>query len=374
MSACKTAFSNLSPLEVRVKSKAIEESAFENAFSKENYRDLCDQSVRDLRPHNAGPEPSSPCEDKHDLSNSINLRQIGPYTACYHQSGLFSTIFQARERTSPISTVVALKLTTPSQMSPPHNSLREARLLSLAAHTNTIPLLSTFHQPGGHFILVFPFMPHTLEDLLHQHTLTVTHIRFCLHNVFSALAHVHSLGIIHRDIKPSNILFASPSGPAYLADFGIAWMEGDAASEPADQKITDVGTTAYRPPELLFGNATYNTSLDIWAAGCVLAETLLRVRKTLFDPGPLGSDLALIKSIFETLGTPTIKNWPEAAKYPDWGKIQFYEYPAKSWEEILPDADTAGRDLVSRLVLYESGDRLEAPEVVELVSLFVIMN
>ena len=195
-------------------------------------------------------------------------------------------------------------------MSPPHNSLREARLLSLAAHTNTIPLLSTFHQPGGHFILVFPFMPHTLEDLLHQHTLTVTHIRFCLHNVFSALAHVHSLGIIHRDIKPSNILFASPSGPAYLADFGIAWMEGDAASEPADQKITDVGTTAYRPPELLFGNATYNTSLDIWAAGCVLAETLLRVRKTLFDPGPLGSDLALIKSIFETLGTPTIKNWP----------------------------------------------------------------
>jgi serine/threonine protein kinase len=34
-------------------------------------------------------------------------------------------------------------------------------------------------------------------------------------------------GILHRDIKPSNILMDSPNGPAYLADFGISWKEGD---------------------------------------------------------------------------------------------------------------------------------------------------
>jgi hypothetical protein len=32
--------------------------------------------------------------------------------------------------------------------------------------------------------------------------------------------------------------------------------------------------------------------------------------RTLFDSGDLGSELALIKSIFETCGTPDVDVWP----------------------------------------------------------------
>lgn len=32
----------------------------------------------------------------------------------------------------------------------------------------------------------------------------------------------------------------------------------------------------YRPPELLMGSSTYSYGVDMWAAGCVLAELLLR--------------------------------------------------------------------------------------------------
>jgi hypothetical protein len=31
---------------------------------------------------------------------------------------------------------------------------------------------------------------------------------------------------------------------------------------------------------------------------------------TLFDSGELGSDLALLQSIFKKLGTPTLTRWP----------------------------------------------------------------
>lgn len=36
--------------------------------------------------------------------------------------------------------------------------------------------------------------------------------------------------------------------------------------------VTYISTRYYRAPELLFGNPYYGTEIDLWAAGCVLAE------------------------------------------------------------------------------------------------------
>lgn len=221
-----------------------------------------------------------------------------------------------------------------------------------------------------------------------------------LHGLFCALAHIHSKGIIHRDIKPANILINSLSGTPCLADFGIAWSPDDPASEPPNQKITDVGTTCYRPPELLFGHKAYGPEIDLWAAGCVVAECVRRgpwdsekstwliedAKWSLFDAGELGSELALVKSIFETLGTPTNETWrvssfflephpkhervaqyspssQEAKTFPDWGKMSFHDFPPKPWKDILPLASEEARDLVSGLVMYQSTSRLSAQEV-----------
>lgn len=115
---------------------------------------------------------------------------------------------------------------------------------------------------------------------------------------------------------------------------------------------------------------------------------------TLFHAGPLGSDLALIQSIFETLGTPNTSRWPESATLPDWGKISFVEYPPKRWGSILPSAgagvgnggnggDGDGGDededddddgvvgccrrIVAKLVQYQSSERMSAQEVCDLL-------
>lgn len=49
--------------------------------------------------------------------------------------------------------------------------------------------------------------------------------------------------------------------------------------------------------------------------------------------------------------------------------MEFYEYPRKPWEEILTNTSDHARDLVSRLVRYESGDRVSAAQV-RLIVLF----
>ncbi|CAD6588959.1 MAG: hypothetical protein ASARMPRED_003839 [Alectoria sarmentosa] len=321
-------------------------------------------------------EVSSPPPSTLEDSSPQVGQTIGPFTKCaHHATGLFSIVYKQINADSLKS--LAIKVTVPSQTHPPHDPKREARILAAAAHSNIIPLFTT-HTLSSQFLLVFPFQPFDLDTVLRQgFPLKVMSARNILEGLFSALAHIHSKGIIHRDIKPANILLNTPLGPSFLADFGIAWSPNDLASEPPDQKITDVGTTCYRPPELLFGHKAYGPEIDLWAAGCVAAECVRRgfdglenpsmksgeAEWTLFDAGEVGSELALVKSIFETLGTPTDETWPEAKAFPDWNKMSFHAFPPRLWKDVLPQASEEARDLVTGLVMYQTTSRLNALEV-----------
>lgn len=267
-------------------------------------------------------EPSPSLSTLKDSSQQTG-QSVGPFTNCtYHATGLFSTVYKYT-KTDPFK-VLAIKVTTPSQTHPPHNPKREARILAAAAHPYIISILFT-QTWSSQFLLVFPFQPCDLNTVLRQgFPLKAMSARHILEGLFRALFHIHSKGIIHRDVKPANILLGTSTGTPFLADFGIAWSPDDPASEASDQKITDVGTTCYRPPELLFGHKAYGPEIDMWAAGCVVAECVRcgldgsekpsvksgEADWTLFDAGELGSELALVKSIFETLGTPTDETWP----------------------------------------------------------------
>jgi cyclin-dependent kinase len=255
-----------------------------------------------IDPHEAQDELEEP-----EASESTG-EQLGQYASCLHHfDGLHSTIYKSK---AADGTLRAIKVTIPHMMTAPHDAHREARLLREACNAHIIPLIETFNLDGGRFILVFPFLRYDFEQLLRRDMVTAAQTKSILKDLFRALVHLHEIGIIHRDIKPSNILMDSINGPAYLADFGVSWKEGAPGSEPPAQKITDVGTTCYRPPEILFGYKEYGTALDLWAAGCVVAEAISVGHRQLFDSGPVGSDLSLIFSIFKILGTPDEHLWP----------------------------------------------------------------
>ncbi|KAL5389292.1 hypothetical protein DPSP01_002605 [Paraphaeosphaeria sporulosa] len=356
--------------DARREATVLESQIYEKAQNAEDYEKLCEHAITSL---GAPANTFHPYEDEDHVPTPSGM-DIGEYrNAIYHREGTSSVVYKAATAkhegyfasSGKTGKLVALKVTTPSQMEPPHNSKREARILALAASNRVIPLLETFNEPGSRFVLVFPFMPFDMSRLLRDQKLSKAQTQRALKDLFSALEFVHERGIIHRDIKPSNILLKSLDGPAYLTDFGIAWAPDTVGSEPTDSKITDVGTTCYRPPELLFGNKKYGCELDLWAAGCTVAEALVPGHPTLFDSGELGSDLALISSMFSKLGTPNVDVWPEAAGFPDWGKVQFIEFPAKPWSTLLPGTSDVEQALVGQLVRYESGDRLKAAQALE---------
>ncbi|KAF2195760.1 Mo25-domain-containing protein [Zopfia rhizophila CBS 207.26] len=370
-SACQQSNPLTSPTDARREATVLETQIYDEADSADDYEQKCEEKIKDFVEQAI---PASVLDDAGDPERipSPTGMDIGKYkNATYYQEGLFSVIYKAvtpnetahfASDAPPKDRLVALKVTTPSSMEPPHDSRREARILDISKSPGVIPLVETFNEAGTRFVLVFPFVPYDLDQLLQGQLLSKDQTRNCLRDLFVALEFIHSHCIIHRDIKPSNILLKSPDGPAYLSDFGIAWAPTASGSEAADSKITDVGTTCYRAPELLFGNKKYGCSLDLWAAGCTVAEAVVPAHPTLFDSGELGSELALIQSIFKKLGTPNLTVWPEAAHLPDWGKMQFYEYPPQSWPTILPNTSSAECDLVSELVQYESGARMTAAQ------------
>ncbi|KAL9108301.1 MAG: hypothetical protein Q9227_006899 [Pyrenula ochraceoflavens] len=373
--------------EVNSHAKKLEENAYLEAGSEVLTLELKTKYDINFDVTKNAQSPTEQPETTEIESLNPNGDSLGDFTKLtFHKDGLFSTIYKATPKPSAQSSfppLVALKVTTPSLASPPHSPHREASLLSSLEHPNIIPLLSSFTEQtplGTRFILTLPYLPHDLETLLRTHTLPPSLTPHILSSLFRALSYLHSQSIIHRDIKPSNILLSSPLSPpnnhhkpqVQLIDFSISYsshQRHSPPSEPPTQKITDVGTTHYRPPELLFGDRAYTTTLDLWPAGCILAECIRPDHRPLFTAGAVGSELALISSMFMTLGTPDLDNWPSAEKLPDWGKMRFKEFPRREWSEILgpgvvgnEEAGAEAVDLVGKLVRFEAGTRLRAED------------
>eukprot|EP01035_Chromulina_nebulosa_P018508 gene18508-24225_t len=91
------------------------------------------------------------------------------------------------------------------------------------------------------------------------------------------------------------------------ADFGLARSYGSALP-----MTNDVVTRWYKPPELLLG-ACFYSSVDIWSAGCILAELLYR--EPLF---PGNTDLEQLSLIFNIFGTPNNDDWPNVNLLPNY--------------------------------------------------------
>ncbi len=89
------------------------------------------------------------------------------------------------------------------------------------------------------------------------------------HGVASALAAVHSVGVIHRDLKPGNVLILD--GDPVLIDFGIA-QAVDATR--LTQTGMFIGTPGYLAPEIIEGQeAGPEVDVHAWAGTLLYAAT-----------------------------------------------------------------------------------------------------
>lgn len=83
------------------------------------------------------------------------------------------------------------------------------------------------------------------------------------------------LQILHRDMKAANVLITK-NGVLKLADFGLARAFSANKNGVPNRYTNRVVTLWYRPPELLLGDRNYGPPVDLWGAGCIMAEMWTR--------------------------------------------------------------------------------------------------
>ncbi|KAK3846744.1 MAG: kinase-like domain-containing protein [Linnemannia gamsii] len=267
--------------------------------------------------------------------------------------GTYATVFKGKNRSN--GDAVALKeIRLDSEEGAPSTAIREISLMKELRHPNIVRLHDVIHTENK-LTLVFEYMDQDLKKYMDQHgnrgALGPIVIKAFMYQLLKGVAFCHDNRVLHRDLKPQNLLI-NRKGELKLGDFGLARAFGI----PVNTFSNEVVTLWYRAPDVLLGSKTYSTSIDIWSAGCIMAEMYLG--KPLFA-GSNNQDELL--KIFKVMGTPTEETWPGVTKLSEYRK-DFPYYPPKPLSTVVPMIDTFGMDLLMQMLIYQPQRRITAKD------------
>lgn len=233
--------------------------------------------------------------------------------------------------------------------------LKEVKSLRKIKHTNVVKLLQIFREDGVLY-LVFELMGETLLKTINRYAskgtgFSVDEVRNVMRQIFTGLAFIHKQGFFHRDMKPDNVMWGD-NGVIKISDFGLA---REIRSRPPYTEY--ISTRWYRAPEMVLRSMYYNSPVDIWAAGAIMAE--LFTGKVLFQGN---SETDQLFKIIHVLGTPNLSQWPEAAKLATKMNIRFPQATAVPLETLMPNAPPSAIQLLNDIFKYDPSKRPSATQ------------
>ncbi|GAA5992820.1 hypothetical protein JCM10908_001354 [Rhodotorula pacifica] len=231
------------------------------------------------------------------------------------------------------------------------SAIREVKFLRELRHPNVIELLDVFSNKSN-LNLVLEFLDTDLEAVIRDKALVFqqSDVKSWMLMTMKGLDFCHRNWILHRDMKPNNLLI-SADGVLKLADFGLAREYADDRARMTCQVVT----RWYRCPELLLGARSYSTGVDVWAAGCIFAELMLRVPFMAAE-----SDMDQLNVIFSALGTPTEQDWPGFTKLAS--GATFEKKPKNDLSLLFSAASSEAIDLLNRMLAYDPRKRITSRE------------
>ncbi|XP_076908756.1 putative serine/threonine-protein kinase At1g54610 [Bidens hawaiensis] len=272
--------------------------------------------------------------------------------------GTYSNVYKAKD--TQTGKIVALKKVRFDNLEPESVKFmaREILILRRLDHPNVVKLegLVTSRMSCSLY-LVFEYMEHDLAGLAASPAIKFTEpqVKCYMQQLLSGLEHCHNRHVLHRDIKGSNLLLDNDGG-LKIADFGLASFFDPNHKQPMTSRVV---TLWYRPPELLFGATDYGVGIDLWSAGCILAELL--AGKPIM---PGRTEVEQLHKIFRLCGSPSEEYWKKS-KLPHATIFKPQHSYRRCIKETFKDFPPSSFPTIDTLLSIDPAERLTATDALQ---------
>ncbi|XP_049786418.1 cyclin-dependent kinase 9 [Schistocerca cancellata] len=280
--------------------------------------------------------------------------------------GTFGEVFKARDKKNAKKFVAMKKVLMDNEKEGfPITALREIRILQLLKHENVVNLIeicrtkaSQHNRYRSTFYLVFDFCEHDLAGLLSNVNVkfSLGEIKKVMQQLLNGLYYIHSNKILHRDMKAANVLITK-NGILKLADFGLARAFSANKNGQGNRYTNRVVTLWYRPPELLLGDRNYGPPVDLWGAGCIMAE--MWTRSPIMQGNTEQQQLTLISQL---CGSITPEVWPGVESLELYTRMELPRGQKRKVKERLRPyvKDPYACDLLDKLLVLDPSKRYDS--------------
>ena len=236
---------------------------------------------------------------------------------------------------------------------------REYEIMKELSHPNIVGLRQAFYTQGDkpdevYLNLVMEYFPDTLYRVVKNYgrmrqPIPMIIVKLYAYQIIRSLGYIHAMGVCHRDIKPQNLLVDPATHRLVLCDFGSA--KKLVRGEP---NVAYICSRYYRAPELIFGATDYTNVIDMWSAGCVIAEMFL------FQPlFPGESAVDQLVEIIKILGTPSREEIYEMN--PNYTEGRFPDIRQTPWARVFRNkANDDAINFLASLLIYSPSKRTGA--------------
>ena len=233
-------------------------------------------------------------------------------------------------------------------------ALREIKSLRKLNHINIVKLKEVI-RVNDDLYFVFEYMEQNIYQLMKDrtHDFPEVQIKSIMFQTLQGLSYMHKHGFFHRDLKPENLLVKGDA--VKIADFGLA---REIRSKPP---FTDyVSTRWYRAPEILLRSTNYNSPVDIFACGAMMAEYYML--RPLF---PGNNETDQIYKTCAVLGSPTQAQWPDGYKLASRMGFTFPKFVPTPLNQMIPNASESAIDLMMKMLTFDPQKRITAAQALK---------
>jgi serine/threonine protein kinase len=221
-------------------------------------------------------------------------------------SGAFSVVKQGFSSTA--NRPVAIKIVPKARLNTPDIMRSFQNELSITCELHHPNIVECYgHQEDRlNYYVIMEFCPggDLFPVLLQRSRLSESEARPLIHEILSAVEHLHSRGICHRDIKLENGLLDS-SGHAKLSDFGFARFFS------ADELLhTRCGSLCYTAPEVATSQPYSGPQADMWSCGVMFFVMLTGAIPWVSGANPVAliQEIQRVKPRFPAYLSPLIQD------------------------------------------------------------------